>query len=206
MQVNETAQREFVEKFEQLQAAKAEDEVHYFIDAVHPTLNSEASFGWIEKGTEHQVLSNSGRTRLNILGALNANQVTEVVTREYQTIDHEAAKKFIEELGARNLKATKIRIIIDNASYFKKVFEDQLIKDERIEVIWLPTYAPNLNLIERLWKLMKKKVIKNRFYGTAKGFREKVREFFENIEEYKSELESLLTCNFTVLKFSQSIS
>ena len=96
--------------------------------------------------------------------------------------------------------------ILKCQSRIKKVFEDQLIKDERIEVIWLPTYAPNLNLIERLWKLMKKKVIKNRFYGTAKGFREKVREFFENIEEYKSELESLLTCNFTVLKFSQSIS
>ena len=83
--------------------------------------------------------------------------------------------------------------------------KDKLIEDERIEIIWLPTYAPNLNLIERLWKFMKKKVMKNRFYGTAKGFREKVEEFFQNIKDYKTELENLLTCNFSVIKFSQSI-
>jgi hypothetical protein len=52
---------------------------------------------------------------------------------------------------------------------------------------------------------MKKKVLKNKFYGTAKGFREKVEEFFAQITEYKTELETLLTCNFGVIKFSQSI-
>lgn len=74
MKVDEAAQAEFIKQFEQLQAAKEADEVHYFIDAVHPTLNSETSYGWIEKGAEHQVLSNSGRTRMNILGALNPNE------------------------------------------------------------------------------------------------------------------------------------
>jgi len=205
MKVDEAAQTEFIELFEQLQTEKEADEVHYFIDAVHPTLNSETSYGWIEKGTEHQVLSNSGRTRMNLLGALNPNEITEIITKEYKTIDCEAAKDFLEELGKRNPKARKIRIFTDNASYFKKLITDNLIADQRIEIIWLPTYAPNLNLIERLWKFMKKKVLKNRFYGTAKYFREKVEEFFRNIEDYKMELESLLTCNFSVIKFSQSI-
>ena len=92
-----------------------------------------------------------------------------------------------------------------NASYFKKLEKDDLIADQRIEIVWLPTYAPNLNLIERLWRFMKKKVLKNRFYGTAKGFREKVKEFFAQISDYKTDLETLLTCNFGVIKFSQSI-
>lgn len=205
MKVNEAAQSEFIEHFEQLQAEKEADEVHYFIDAVHPTLNSETSYGWIEKGTEHQVLSNSGRTRMNILGALNPNEVTEIITKEYKTIDSEAAQDFLEDLGKRNPGAKKIRIFTDNASYFKKLITDNLIKDQRIEINWLPTYAPNLNLIERLWKFMKKKVLKNKFYGTAKYFREKVEEFFRNIKDYKTELETLLTCNFSVIKFSQSI-
>ena len=150
-------------------------------------------------------MSNSGRTRMNLLGALNPNEITEIITKEYKTIDCKAAKDFLEELGKRNPKARKIRIFTDNASYFKKLITDNLIADQRIEIIWLPTYAPNLNLIERLWKFMKKKVLKNRFYGTAKYFREKVEEFFRNIEDYKMELESLLTCNFSVIKFSQSI-
>jgi transposase len=204
MKVDEVAQVEFIEKFNLLQAAKKPDEVHYFIDAVHPTLNSETSYGWIEKGSTHQLLSNSGRTRMNILGALNPNNITDIFKKEYKTIDSEAAKDFIEELGKRNPSAKKIRIYTDNASYFKKLEKEGLIIDKRIEIIWLPTYAANLNLIERLWRFMKKKVLKNRFYGTAKYFRAKVEEFFTNIKDYKAELETLLTCNFGVITLSQS--
>ena len=205
MKVDEAAQAAFIEKFEQLQAEKRETEVHYFIDAVHPTLNSEASYGWIEKGSTHQISSNSGRTRMNILGALNPNDLTDIFQKEYKTINSESAQDFLEEPGKRNPPAEKIRIIIDNAKYFKKLEKDDLIADKRIEIVWLPTYAPNLNLIERLWRFMKKKVLKNRFYGTAKGFRAKVEEFFAQIVEDKTELETLLTCNFGVIKFSQSI-
>jgi transposase len=205
MKVDEAAQLEFIEQFEKMQAAKEADEVHYFIDAVHPCLNSETSYGWIEKGEEQQVLSNSGRTRMNILGALNPNEVSDILTKEYKTIDSEAAQDFLQELGKRNPTAKKIKVFIDNASYFKKLEKDDLIADKRIEIVWLPTYAPNLNLIERLWRFMKKKVLKNKFYGTAKGFREKVEEFFAKITDYKTELETLLTCNFGVIKFSQSI-
>ena len=206
MKVDQVAQTAFIVEFEQMQAAKDQAEVHYFIDAIHPTLNSETGYGWIEKGAEHQVLSNSGRTRMNLLGALNPNDITDLITKEYKTIDSQSATDFIQEIGRRNPTAEKIRIIIDNAKYFKKLEKDGLIEDERIEIVWLPTYAPNLNLIERLWKFFKKKVFKNRFYGTAKGFREKVQEFFTNILDYKTELESLLTCNFGVVKFSQSFS
>ncbi len=205
MKVDEVAQAGFIEQFEQLQAAREDDEVHYFIDAVHPTLNSEVSYGWIEKGAEHQVLSNSGRTRMNLLGALNPNDITDIFTKEYKTINYESAQDFLDELGKRNPEAKKIKVIIDNARYFKKLEKDDLIADQRIEIIRLPTYAPNLNLIERLWRFLKKKVLKNKFHGTAKGFREKVEEFFARIADYKSELETLLTCKFGVIKFSQSI-
>jgi hypothetical protein len=52
---------------------------------------------------------------------------------------------------------------------------------------------------------MKKETLKNKYYETAKGFRERIREFFTNIESYKSQLETFLTCNFRVVSFSQSI-
>lgn len=202
---DEVLQKEFVAEFEQIRAEKEEDEVHYFVDAVHPTLNSEASYGWIEKGTEHQILSNSGRTRMNILGAVNPDDVTDLITGEYKTINFETSGDFFEKIGKKNPQARKIKVFIDNAGYFKKMAAEGLVKDERIEIVWLPTYSPNLNLIERLWKFLKKKILKNNYHGLPKGFREKVREFFRNIKEYKTELESLLTCNFRLVYFSQSI-
>lgn len=199
------AQAKFIEEFKQTQASQEEDEVSYFIDAVHPTLNSEPSYGWIEKGEEYQIQSNSGRTRANLLGALNPNQVTDIIAKEYKTINWESALDFIGEIRKKNPQAKKIRIYSDNAGYFKKLERDGLIEDERIEIIWLPTYSANLNLIERLWKFMKKETLKNKYYGTAKGFREKIWEFFANLESYKTQLETLLTCNFRVVSFSQSI-
>lgn len=198
------AQAEFMAQFEKMQANKDEDEVHYLIDAVHPTLNSEPAYGWIEKGEEYQIQSNSGRTRANLLGALNPNDVTDVITKEYKTINCEWAQDFFAEIARRNPNAKKIKLFSDNAGYFKKLEKDGLIPDKRIEIIWLPTYSANLNLIERLWKFMKKKTLKNKYYGTAKGFREKIHEFFINIKNYKSELETLLTCNFRTVSFSQS--
>jgi transposase len=122
-----------------------------------------------------------------------------------QTFFNHNLQDFLQELGRRNPTAKQIRVFIDNARYFKKLEKDDLIADKRIEIVWLPVYAPNLNLIERLWRFLKKKVLKNKFYGTAKGFREKVEEFFAKIADYKTELEMLLTLNFGVIKFSHSI-
>ena len=62
--------------------------------------------------------------------------------------------------------------------------------------LFLPPYSPNLNLIERLWKMLRKKVINTRFYRTKKKFKRAVMNFFEHIADYKEELESLLTLNF----------
>ncbi len=63
----------------------------------------------------------------------------------------------------------------------------------------MPAYSPNLNLIERLWKFMKKIVINNKYYEQPKEFRRKLLDFFENIQIYKKELESLITNNFQII-------
>ena len=60
----------------------------------------------------------------------------------------------------------------------------------------MPPYSPNLNLIERLWKFMKKKITYDQYYEKFSVFREEIMEFFENIKEYRLELESLMTEKF----------
>ncbi|MCS7018217.1 MAG: transposase, partial [Bernardetiaceae bacterium] len=78
------------------------------------------------------------------------------------------------------------------------------LKGTKIKQIFLPAYSPNLNLIERLWKFMRKKVIDSCFYQKFEHFKEKVFEFFEPIAQYQQELETLISWNFHVPKSKTS--
>lgn len=75
----------------------------------------------------------------------------------------------------------------------------KVAKEMGIELIFLPPYSPNLNLIERLWKFFRKKVLYNRYYEKFNDFKIACEDFFKNIRKYKNELQSLLTENFQIL-------
>ena len=72
------------------------------------------------------------------------------------------------------------------------VLQEQL-QGSKIKQLFLSAYSPNLNLIERLWKLMRKEVIGTHFYRTFEEFRQKIWAFFEHIEPYKQEVETLIS-------------
>ena len=80
----------------------------------------------------------------------------------------------------------------------KRLPSKHYLQDSRIKLVFLPAYAPNLNLIERLWKFFKKQVLYNRYYETFGGFRTACEDFFNNPQRYHHELRSLLTENFAI--------
>ncbi len=98
-----------------------------------------------------------------------------------------------------------IYIISDNAKYYRNKELLEWTQTTKIVPIFLPPYSPNLNLIERLWKFLRKEKINTCFYRTKEKFRQAILEFFENIGRYQNELASLLTLNFHV-RNSQSYS
>lgn len=175
--------------------------VGYFLDAVHPQHNTKSDYGWIKKGSTFPIFSNSGRQRLNINGALNAHEVTDVVIDEAATIDQNSVKRLIEKIAKKHPKKT-IYLFHDNARYYYAKDLKLWLKKEypNIKQVFLPPYSPNFNLIERLWKFMKKEVIHYDFYPTFKDFKQAVLNFFQNINGYKDKLMSLLTLNFHVQK------
>ncbi|MDI6751867.1 MAG: transposase, partial [bacterium] len=73
------------------------------------------------------------------------------------------------------------------------------LERSRIKIIFLPTYSPNLNLIERLWNFFKKKVMRGKYYVGFLDFKESIIKFFRNISVYKPELKSLLTEKFQLI-------
>ena len=73
------------------------------------------------------------------------------------------------------------------------------MKGSRIKLIFLPPYAPNLNLIERLWKYFRKVVLYNRYYATFAEFKQACLDFFANLRSHRAALRTLLTENFEIL-------
>ena len=106
---------------------------------------------------------------------------------------------------AKHPNASCIYIISDNAKYYHNRELKEWAENSRIKQIFLPPYSPNLNLIERLWKFLRKKVINTGFYRNKAEFRLAIKKFFAKIGDYREELESLLTLKFRLVN-SQTIS
>jgi transposase len=189
-------QEEFVEYYEAIRAQQGEKDKIYFVDGVHAQHNSKADYGWIRKGEERLLESNSGRQRININGALDPDTL-EVIAKADETLNAQATIDFFKLIEDRNPQANKIVLIIDNARYYFNADVYAYVQNSsQLEMVFLPPYSPNLNLIERLWKFMKKKVINNRYHETFKDFKHAIGTFFERIPEYYDELSQLMTEDF----------
>ena len=86
---------------------------------------------------------------------------------------------------------------MDNASYQHNKKVAELAEGLGIELLFLPTYSPNLNLIERVWKLVKAKCMRNQYFDDFKKFQEAVDNFMDSLNgPNKNLLETLVTENF----------
>ena len=205
---NDEKQESFVKELAAIfknQEKKEEQTIIYYADGVHPTHNSRSTHAWIEKGTELEQPTVSGRDRVNINGLLNAKEVTDVLSLACESMNAQSTKELYQMALVKNPDAKKIYMISDNAKYYKNKELTEWVKGTKIIQVFLPPYSPNLNLIERLWKFLRKKVINTQFYRTKELFRDAINQFFKNIAQYRNELETLLTLKFRLAN-SQSIS
>lgn len=193
-------QIEFLTKYEETKSKLKKNDEIYFIDSTHPQHNTLPAYGWILKGKKNDkfVKTNSGRTRINLNGALNLKSHQAVVLNE-KTINHKATIKLFKRLLTRHEKG-KIYIILDNASHHHaKEVKSWLKKHRRIKLLFLPPYSPNLNLIERLWRFYHQRIMWNHYFETFKEFKNTSLKFFRNLKNYQKELSTLLTDNFQVV-------
>lgn len=193
-------QVEFIKKYEEVKSGLKDNDQVYFLDSTHPQHNTQPSYGWILKGKQNDkfVKTNSGRERINLNGALNLKKHTAIVLEE-ETINSEATINLLKKLEKEHAKG-KIYLILDNASHHhSRQVKLWLKSHRRFKRIFLPTYSPNLNLIERLWRFFHQKITWNRYFETFEEFRRVSLNFFKNLNLYEKELSSLLTDNFQLI-------
>ena len=171
----------------------------YFADSTHPMLNPILSAGWIRKGKEYEVKTNSGRQRVNINGAIEMKTLN-VVSRSCKRVNGSSMCDLLRAIRLKHPKARKIHLILDNAPYNKSNQVRDLARELKIKILYLPAYSPNLNPIERLWKFMKKEVMANRYYPDLETFQKELMLFLRGIRKHRQELSTLITDNFHIVK------
>ncbi|EPW0690883.1 TPA: IS630-like element ISEc40 family transposase, partial [Escherichia coli] len=198
--LSEEKQRQFIEYYKELKTTVG-DEPILFIDGVHPTQATKISYGWIRKGQKKAVKTTGSRTRLNIMGALNLKALTSPLICEYKTINEYNVSLFLNEIRKVYPDYNqKIHVILDGAGYHRS----QLVKDwaevVNIRLHYLPPYSPNLNPIERMWKLMNEHARNNRYFSSTREFREAISVFFnQTLPDIADSLTSRINDHFQVL-------
>ena len=195
--VNLEKQDEFKKEYEELKAAKKPDDRIYFLDASHPHHNNRPFYGWIYKGEEKAIRTNTGRKRVNLNGALSLEDMDITVLSE-ETIDRYAMMRLLLTLEEKQ-PIGEIHVIEDNAPYNHSNELGLFLEDHpRIHIHYLPPYSPNLNIIERLWRFFHEKH-HDKYFEKFKEFEDEVLTFFKNINQYNDELKTLLTDSFQTL-------
>ena len=185
-------------------AVNDKDQVLLFLDPMHQIHNNENDYAWQLKGLKgtKQVLANTGRKRLNIIGAINPVSLEPTILLTEENCSAEVIEAFLEEVKIQYSYAKTICIILDNARYQRSNIVQTTAKFFNIDLIYLPPYSPNLNLIERLWRYFKKEVMKNKYYADYKSFEIAVETFFTQFEDRRKDLISLLNFKFGIIKAS----
>ena len=116
-----------------------------------------------------------------------------------ETIDAISTIALFEQIERANPLAKRITIICDNARYYRSKAVAEYLENSRINLLFLPPYSPNLNLIERFWKFFKRKVLYNRYYEAFEDYKDACNQFFRELDSYVPQLRSLLTENFEII-------
>ena len=174
--------------------ARAGKRVVYFVDASHFVL---ASFlGWVWCFVRLYVRAASGRQRYNVLGALNA--VTHELVTEINTtyITATSVGALLQRIASRGV-SIPVTLVMDNARYQRCQLVRDTAKSLGIELLFLPSYSPNLNLIERLWKFVKKEVLNSRHHQDFKRFQGAIDGCLADLPtKHREKLATLMTHNF----------
>jgi len=161
--------------------------------------NVKISYVWTKKGLRRRLRSNSGRKRYNILGACCPSDHEYIDIRSAtENVNGETVKRLIDEIRAHLPEANRIILILDNARYNHAKIVRQHIANTTVELPFLPSYSPNLNLTERLWRFLKDKVMAA-YHESFDLFVGEVDKVLDNLEGYIDELASLMTEKFEVL-------
>jgi transposase len=177
-----------------LAEARAGKRQVYFVDASHMVF--AAFLGWVWCVVRWAMRSASGRKRYNVLGALDAVNHRLIRVTNHSYINAVAVCDLLRAVAEAST-GLPITLVLDNAVYQKCALVQQLAASLNIELLYLPSYSPNLNLIERVWKFVKKQALRSTYHPDYESFVAAIDQCLSDLPgKYKADMDSLLTHRF----------
>jgi transposase len=186
-----------------LAEAKCGQRIVFFMDAAHVVFAPFLGVVWCFERLF--VKAPSGRQRLNVLAALNATTRETFTVQNLTYITSETVCELLRLLAGAH-PGVLMTIVLDNARYQRCALVQSLAQRLGIELLFLPAYSPNLNLIERFWKFVKKQCLYSKYYADHLSFQQAIIACIAQApDKHKEELASLLTLKFQSFKAVQVI-
>jgi len=181
-----------------LDAAQAGEGHVFFVDAAHFVFGTFLCCLW--SFTRIFIRAASGRQRFNVLGAWNAVTRQLIAVTNTTVVNTETMCELLRKIAALGLTGP-ITLVLDNARYQHNAAVKALATQLGITLLFLPSYSPNLNLIERLWKFIKRRSLYGRYHPTFADFQAAIQETLDGLPTIHSErLKTLMTLNFQLFQ------
>lgn len=169
----------------------------FFVDAAHFVLQPFLGFVWCF--ARIFLRAPSGRQRFNVLGALDAVTLQIVSVTNDSYINARSVCQLLLKLR-HHIPDDPITLVLDNARYQRCRLVIDAAEKLEIELLFLPPYSPNLNLIERLWKFVKKECLYGQYYASFDTFKNAISTCLAQTQStHKDKLSTLLSLNFHIL-------
>lgn len=177
-----------------LQEAQEGKRQVFFVDAAHMVFGTFLCCLW--SFARLFVRAASGRQRFNVLGAWNAVTRTLTAVTNTTVVNTGTMCELLRKLAAQGLTGP-VTVVLDNARYQRNAVVQALAASLNIELLYLPSYSPNLNLIERLWRFVKRESLYGRYHATFANFQAAIQATLDQVPtKHKDKLASLMTLNF----------
>jgi transposase len=181
-----------------LDAAQAGRGHVFFVDAAHFVYGTYLCCLW--SFARIFARAASGRQRFNVLGAWNAVTRPLIAVTNTTVVNTETMCELLREIAGSGLIGP-ITLVLDNARYQHNAAVKALASQLGIALMFLPSYSPNLNRIERLWKFVKRRALYGRYHPTFADFRAAVEQVLDgHSSTYAEQLEALMTLNFQLFE------